>query len=359
MKRSYYQNLAAQGLCMPVGADMILHAEPNPEAILKDGNALAQIIAKTARRFMTPLAVPVMDLQLEKAILLGGIGLSPAQVATHHFEEPPSNEQMEAMRRQLEAPLTPRLQAQVDGIAYIARHEPELIPCGMTIGPFSLTTKLLKDPITPVYLSGMGVTAEEDPSVACLERCLELAMQTVERSLRAQLAAGAKLVFMAEPAANQVYISPKQMEEGSDVFERLVMPNLRRYKSILNDHGADLLFHCCGELTDRMLQHFSEIDPAIISLGSSRPLWDVASFVPESTVLYGNLPSKQFFSNTVVTVDQVRAQAEALVKRMKEIGRSFILGTECDVLSVPGCEAIILSKIDAFMSIGRATVQAR
>lgn len=353
MKRSDYLRLAERGLCMPVGADLILHAEPDPAAVVCDGSALGRVVAKTARRFRTPLAVPTMDLQLEKALLLRGLGLPAAEVASHHFELPPTDAQMSAMRRELDAPLPPRLQAQVDAVAYIARREPELVPCGMTIGPFSLMTKLLKDPITPVYLAGMGVTADEDPSVACLERGLELAMLAVERSLRAQLAAGARLVFMAEPAANKVYVSPKQMEEGSDVFERLVMPNLRRYREILAAHGAELLFHCCGELTDRMIGRFCELDPAILSLGSSRPLWEVAPLVPPLTVLYGNLPSKQFYSDAVITVEQVRAQAATLVRRMREIGRPFILGTECDVLSVPGCETVIGAKVDALMEAGR------
>ncbi len=353
MNRIYYQDLAKQGLSMPIGADLVLHGEPDVAAVLRDGAALGRVVEKTARRFATPLAIPLMDLQLEKATLLRGLDIPVADVATYHFDAPPTDAQMETLRRRVREPLSPQQQVHVDAVAYIAQHAPDLVPCGMTIGPFSLMTKLLKDPITPVYLSGMGITAAEEPGVAAVERTLELAMMMVERSLRAQLAVGARLVCIAEPAANRVYLSPKQIEEGSDVFERIVMTNLRRFKAILDEHQADMLFHCCGELTDYMLGKFSELDPAVMSLGSSRPLWDVAKVVPATTVLFGNLPSKQFFSDKVISIEAVKAQASDLVARMQAIGRPFILGSECDVLYVNGCEETISRKVDAFLEIGR------
>jgi uroporphyrinogen-III decarboxylase len=353
MDRSFYLNLAKQGLSMPIGADLVLHGEPAPAAILRDGTALGRVVEKTARRFQTPLAIPLMDLQLEKATLLRGLDIPVADVATYHFEEPPTDAQMATLRRRVREPLSPQQQVHVDAVASVARHAPDLVPCGMMIGPFSLMTKLLKDPITPVYLSGMGVTAAEDPAVAAVERTLELAMLMVERSLRAQLAVGARLICVAEPAANRVYVSPKQIEEGSDVYERMVMKNLRRLKAIMDEHHADLFFHCCGELSDYMLGKFGELDPAVLSLGCSRPLWEVAQIVPSTTVLFGNLPSKQFFSDTVISVEAVQAQAADLVARMQAIRRPFILGSECDVLYVNGCEETISRKIDAFLAVGR------
>jgi hypothetical protein len=121
------------------------------------------------------------------------------------------------------------------------------------------------------------------------------------------------------------------MDEGSDVFDRFVMEPNRRVRRWIAESGADLLFHCCGELTDAMIRKFGELDPAILSLGNSRPLWEVAPLVPESTVLFGNLPSK-------------------MLLRMKAIGRPFILGSECDILSVKGCECAIHRKVEAFLN---------
>ena len=39
---------------------------------------------------------------------------------------------------------------------------------------------------------------------------------------------------------------------------------------------------------------------------------------------------------------------------MRALHRPFILGTECDVLHVPGSESTIWAKVDAFMQVGAA-----
>ena len=167
----------------------------------------------------------------------------------------------------------------------------------------------------------------------------------MERSLRAQLDAGAKLAVLCEPAVNKVYLSPRQMKDGPNAFDRLVMANLKRYKAVLDEYGADLFLHDCGELTDAILSRLVELSPAILSLGSSEHLWEAARIVPPTTVLYGNLPSKQFYSDRVITEADVAKRANELIEHMGEIGRPFILGTECDVLHVSGAESAIWAKL--------------
>lgn len=71
--------------------------------------------------------------------------------------------------------------------------------------------------------------------------------------------------------------------------------------------------------------------------------------MPPTTVLYGNLPSKQFYSDRVITEADVAKRAGELIEHMSEIGRPFILGTECDVLHVGGAESAIWAKL-ALMS---------
>ena len=75
----------------------------------------------------------------------------------------------------------------MESVGYIAHHT-DLIPVGMGIGPFSLMTKLLSDPITPIYLAGSGVTADDDPDVKAVEAALELSLSVVLRSFSAQIA---------------------------------------------------------------------------------------------------------------------------------------------------------------------------
>src|ERR1035437_8015458 len=101
----------------------------------------------------------------------------------------------------------------------------------MSIGPVSLMTKLLADPITPIFMAGSGTTAEEDEEVKTLERVLEFATQMVLRSVESQIEAGAKAVFIAEPTANVAYFSPRQMAESTKVWDRYVMASNRRVKA--------------------------------------------------------------------------------------------------------------------------------
>ena len=348
MDRRYYITLAGSGLRMPIGADLTLHERPDPEKILTDGEALGRVVEETARRYRTPLALAHMDLQLEKTVLLEILGVPAPDIPLYHFGEDPGADAVMRLREGLRKPLKPALRAQIDSVAYVAKR-PDLVPIGMTIGPFSLMTKLLKDPITPIYMAGSGMTAEDDPDVAVLERALELSLQIVLYSVEAQIRAGAKAVFMAEPAANVVYVSPKQIEAGSDIFLRYAIGADRRVKALLARHAVDLIFHCCGEVNEYMIRQFCALNPVILSLGSSRKLWEDARIVPEDIVLFGNLPSKHFYSDAVITREQVEQQACDLLHRMAETGHPFILGSECDILHVPASGDVIRKKVDAFV----------
>jgi uroporphyrinogen-III decarboxylase len=334
MDRSFYLSLAARGLRMPIAADLVLGEHQDHEAVRLDGARLGRVLEETARRYGTPLAFPLMDLRLEKADLLAAYGIEDE---AHQFAEPPP-------AVVLEGPFPARNRAHIESVAYIAS-ETELVPVGMAIGPFSLMTKLVADPITPLALAGMGL---EDPGLALMERCLEMAERAVARSCEAQVRAGARAMLICEPAANVVYISPKQMEAGADTFERFVMGPDLRLRDRLAAAGVDLVFHDCGQLCDPMVEAFARrLHPAILSLGSSRRLWEDARLVPDDVVLFGNLPTKSFYSDAEMPVARVRELAAELVERMRATGHPFVLGSECDVLHVPEAAATIRRKVEA------------
>lgn len=346
MERQYYLDLAARGLQMPIVTDLVLHEYVDPQAIVENGERLGRVLEEAAVRLKTPLAVPHMDLELEKHVLLEMLDVPADEIAKYHFSEPLDNEVFERFEQRKHDAFNAHLQAHIDSVRYIAEHT-DLLPIGMTIGPFSLMTKLVTDPITPIAMAGAGMSAEDDDDIKLIEQALELGTRMILLSIQAQVAAGAKAIFIAEPAANKVYLSPNQIEAGSDIFDRFVMAYDRQIKAYLEAHGVDLIFHCCGELTEYMIGKFCELDPAVMSLGSSRHLWEDAAIVPKTTVLYGNLPSKRFYSDALITVQQVEEQGNALLKKMCEAGHPFILGTECDVLSVPGCEKVLMDKVVA------------
>lgn len=349
MTRQFYLDLAASGLRMPIGADLVLHEQPDPEAVTHDGRALGRVMEEAATRYATPLAVPLMDLRLEKSDLLRLLGVDEAEADAFHFSEPPPAEYLTRLEAAARAPFGRRNQAHLDSIGYIAR-ETRLFPVGMAIGPFSLMTKLIADPITAVAMAGMGLGGADDSSVRLAERCLALAEAAVRRSVEAQIRAGARALLICEPAANRVYISPKQVEAGSDVFERFVMqPNLRVRES-LEQGGVDLIFHDCGELTTSMVEQFARrLHPVILSLGSSRRLWEDAAVVPKDVVLYGNLPTKNFYSDSVVPLPRVEEMTCELIRNMRACGHPHILGSECDVLHVPDAAETIRRKVERML----------
>jgi len=343
--RNYYLNLAKSGISFPLGTDLVLKENADHDAILHDGYRLGKINADSAHRFNTHLAIPVMELLLEKHMMLRAMdGLTDAEIPTWHFSSCPTAKQIADIHHSINSPLSARMQANVDAVRYIAENT-DLIPVGMSIGPFSLMTKLLSDPITPIYLAGTGLTGEEDDDVKTVETIMHLATGAILRYFKAQAAAGAKLFFIAEPAANSVYISPKQIAAGSDIFERMFLKYFRRFKSAMDDAAVDLLFHCCGELTDDMVKGFASLRPVILSLGSSRVLWQDAALIPKDIVLYGNLPSKKFYSDELITLSDVENLCCEYKSKMDQANHPYILGTECDVLSVDGCRKTLMDKV--------------
>jgi uroporphyrinogen-III decarboxylase len=212
-------------------------------------------------------------------------------------------------------------------------------------------TKLLADPIGAVALAGRGLPAGDEPLVATAEAALLLAELAVHRSLRAQAEAGAAAAIVCEPAASALFVSPRQMAQGSPVFDRFVLEPLLAIKALLDDQGVDLFLHDCGEPTTAMVEALaSRVRPAVLSLGSSRRLWEDAAVTPPDVVLFGNLPTKHFYSDETLPLEAVRAKTRELVVKMRASGHPFILGSECDVLHVPQAAATIRRKVEAMLT---------
>ncbi len=351
MKREFYLDLAARGLRMPIGADLVMHEENEPEKVRNNGPVLAMVIERAARRWQTPLAVPLMDLRLEKIDLLALAGIGEEQAETYHFSTPLDEATLATLCGEQTEAICAGSRARDEALAIIATR-PDLVPVGMAIGPFSLTTRLLADPITAGAMAGSGVEPEDSDDVRLLWQCLRVAEAAVLRAVRSQIRHGAKAIMICEPAACKAFISPRQLKAGSNLFERLVMePNIR-LKAAMDEAGCDLIFHNCGELTDSMVEVFgARLHPVIMSLGCSRKLWEDAVRVPKDVVFYGNLPSKSFYSDSAMPIEEVVRLTDELVEKMKACGHPYIVGTECDVLFVPGAQETIRAKVDAMMSV--------
>lgn len=352
MRRDFYLDLARSGHRVPIGTDLVLHEHDDADAILLDGSRLGGVVLEAAERYRTPLALPLMDLRIEKALLATALGVATRDIDSWHLTDLPTQQDTHAAGTV--DPLDhPRARATVEAVARVAQasHGSDRIAVGMGIGPFSLMTKLVADPITPVFLAGTGVTAGEDEEVARIERVFDLGMIVIEKFLTAQIEAGARAIVVCEPAANRVYFSPNQLAQDATVFDRYVMAYNRQVKALLEAHDVDLIFHDCGELIPMMVQRFATLDPAILSLGSSRKLWEDAPLVSTDTVLYGNLPSKHFYSDDLISPSRVRELTGELTRKMSETGHAFILGSECDVLSVPEHHDRITHKVNCMLEL--------
>ena len=350
MNREYYLELAARGLRMPIGTDLVMHEEREPEKVRNDGAALARVIERAARRWGTPLAISLMDLRLEKIDLLAMAGVREAEAEIYHFTAPLEEAALAKMCGEQTDMLCAGSRARDQALARISAQK-DMVPVGMAIGPFSLTTRLLADPITAAAMAGSGMEPEDSDEVRLLWQCLRVSEAAVLRSVRSQIRHGAKAIVVCEPTASIAFISPRQMRAGSDLFERLVMgPNLR-LKAAMEAAGCDLIFHNCGELIDPMVQAFAHrLHPVMLSLGGSRKLWEDAHLVPKDVVLFGNLPSKSFYSDAAMPVEEVIRLTEELVAKMKACEHPYIVGSECDVLFVPDAQETIRKKVDAMMT---------
>lgn len=354
MERAFYLDLAKRGLRMPIAAHLCLAEQPDPDACLADGKRMGRLVAETARRYGTPLAFPLMDLRIEKRELLTALGLVGEDVDTFHFAPPPEADLTRRLSEGLARGIGPQLAVYIEAVRQVAR-SPDLLPIAMVIGPFSLATKLMSDPISPVFLAGTGASPNDEPEIALFETCLDMARMVVRRSVRLYLDAGAQAVCVCEPAACQVYLSPDQIAVGADIFERYVMQPHRELRALLHNAGVDLIFHNCGELSSDMIRAYGTLDPAILSLGSSVDLPTAAALVPRTTVLFGNLPSKQFYSDAEMPAERVRELTHDLHERMAATGHPFILGSECDVLHVDGAHDRIVAKVAAMCDANTPT----
>lgn len=340
--RGLFLNLARRGLRFPIATDLTLHQHPDPEQARREPAELGRIVEQSARRWDCPLAIPLMDLRLEKADLLSALGVPEQEAEAFHFTERPP----ESLPRRL---FLPAHAAAIGAIRWVGQHT-ELIPCGMTIGPFSLLTRLLADPITPLALLARGMQEQDDPAIAIAVRARQLAISAVRRSVRAQLEAGARVVIVCEPSASIAYLSPRQLRAGATIFEEFVLAPNRALRDEIHAAGALLFFHNCGELTDEMVAAFGrDLHPEVLSLGSSRDLAADAALTPTDTVLYGNLPTRRFFSDSALPVAEVASLTGQLVARMLAAGHAHIPGSECDVLHVPGAAESIMAKLEILM----------
>lgn len=124
MTREFYLELAARGLRMPIGTDLVLGEEHEPEKVRNDGPSLARVIERAAQRWGTPLAFPLMDLRLEKIdMLLTLSGLAPVDADKFHFSSPLEESLLVKICGGSTSPMCAGSLARNEALAYISPKE--------------------------------------------------------------------------------------------------------------------------------------------------------------------------------------------------------------------------------------------
>ena len=345
MNREEYLKLAKEGKRMVFGADLVIKSKPNHDEIKLNGTLLGKCIEEATLKYSAPLALPHMDLSVEKEDLLTILGINKEKIELFKMDSVLDESLIHIIKLALNHPPTKKSIANCEAISYI-RDNTDYIPVGMCIGPFSMMTKLIPEPITPVFMAAMGVAGEDDMFIKNTELTLEVCTMIIERSIKMQIKAGAKAICVCEPAANSVYISPDMvMDDMEDIFDRFVIHFNQRLKTLMDKHNVDLILHDCGELSNSMLKKLCTLDPVIFSLGSSRNLWEDAAIVPDNIILFGNLPTKHFAQDKSFTPEKVEEITRELHNRMEATNHPFILGSECDILHIPGMDDELNSKV--------------
>ena len=154
-------------------------------------------------------------------------------------------------------------------------------------------------------------------------------------------------MLVANPSAQKQFLPPSMPE----LFEELVVVPNREVREHLDSKDADMFLHNCGFLCPEFVRALGYgVHPAVLSLGSSEKLWEAAANVPKDVVLYGNVPSRLFAHSTEFTEESVREWMSKVAREMKAIDHPWIGGTECDVLSCPGCDGRITNMLAAIMT---------
>lgn len=180
-----------------------------------------------------------MDLTLEKDILLRTMGVPPELGPGFRFDRAARRSGCSQGDYRDRRPRPPAYQGQLrraapdrwglQGDPGRHEHRPVLLADQTPEGPYHAD------------LHGRhGLEAEDDDDVALICALLKLSETIIHATCMAQIKAGAKAIFLCEPAANLVLFSPNQIRDGSSVYDDFVIqPNLR-LKAMFDATGTDL-----------------------------------------------------------------------------------------------------------------------
>ena len=163
----------------PVGTDLIMHEEPAPEKIRNDGAALGRVIEKS-RSMLAHSVGGSADGPAPGDMTSAGSRRSARGPGRHVSLSAAPLDDAALRRLTSEQPGTicAGSTARNRALAYV-HTVPDLVAVGMAIGPFSLATRLMADPISAGAMAGSGVEESESDEVRLLWQCIRIAEAAV------------------------------------------------------------------------------------------------------------------------------------------------------------------------------------
>lgn len=185
-----------------------------------------------------------------------------------------------------------------------------LLVAGTVAGPMTLATQLL-DIEAALFL------AADDPLQ--FERILDFATEVVIRFGTAQIAAGAHLPIVFDPAASPAVVPPQ-------FFRELLLPRLQRVFSAFRQAGALANWLNTAGPTAATLPYYPEAGADIANFDYYVTPEQAQRLLPH-TCLDGNMKSLSFIEATAAEID---ASARELISAFAARG-GFLLSSGCEI----------------------------
>lgn len=186
---------------------------------------------------------------------------------------------------------------------------------GGVAGPMTLASQLYG------VEAALYLTVDDRPRFAA---ALDLAVEVAIRYGSAQLAAGAHLVMVLDPAASPAVVPP-------EFFRELLLPRLQKLMAALRAAGAQATWLNIAGPTTAVLPYYRAIGADIATFDYYVDAATAGALLPR-TCLLGNLKSLDFLASSP---HALTAQARGLLAAFADRG-GYILSSGCEVPAEAG-----------------------
>jgi uroporphyrinogen decarboxylase len=191
---------------------------------------------------------------------------------------------------------------------------------GTGTGPFSIAAYLFGMQRFLMLLAEIETRDAAPDDERRVHQLLSMAADASAAFLKAQLEAGAHILYLGDSLASADVISPA-------MYRRFAMPYHQRIFAEVNGRGAFTLLHICGDNTP-MLDALAETGANILEIDHKMDLGLCKQRVGDRVCLIGNLDPVQIILHG--STEDVRHESRRCIEQAGQ-GGGFILGTGCFV----------------------------